>query len=179
MGEFVAGRSIQSRLGRLAYRLISGAPFRAESDAIRPSEWLLRRIPHDYFDAELASPIQRAAFRPTDRDVDGISLFREMHLSPKDLSSTGTKAPYVVGRIRASEIERIGLTLLPTPDPTQPPGHVSVPQLNTKSMKINKSESKEYQFALANVCTVAYLPKFLQTKQSTDRSAYCFAATAI
>lgn len=177
MGEPIGGRSIQSRITRFLYRLFRGAPFRIESDPIEPREWLLRRIPHMYFDARLQPPIQRAAFRPTANDIDGISLFREMFLSPKDLSKTGKKTPYVVARIRASTIADCGLTTIASPDPAQPPGHVSLPELSIQNMKKNKQKSKDYQFALAKNCPIAYQPKRKMEPKSSSRATHgnCFA----
>jgi hypothetical protein len=103
-------------------------------------------------------PVSEVAFRPTDEDFDGISLFREMFLSPRDLSAIGRKPPYAVTRIRASDVIDIGVSLDVTPDPKQPPGHVSVPELNTASRKEDRKRLLPYQVALAHRCSIAYDP---------------------
>lgn len=178
MGKPSDGRDLGSRLDRFIYRLLCGAPFRRDTDAIDPREWLLRRIPHAYLDRSASPPVSRAAFRPNSTDTDGISLFREMFLSPKRLSATGKKAPFLVVRLRASDVVGLGLSLDASPDSKQPPGHSHVPELTDAEMKRDKEQSKTYQFGLQFCCNVAYCPKILGdgTTLTTKTRNMCLAA---
>lgn len=167
MGELIGGRSVSSRVNRFFYRLVRGFWFRTEYDPIDPKEWLLRRTPSDYYNSSSDVPFTRVAFRPHRYDVDGISLFREMFVSPKDISATGWSAPYTVARIRAFRIMNAKLEIDASPDSRQPPGHASVPKLSIDEMECNKPQSKEYQSALAEMAVVAYDP--IKTKKSLFR----------
>ena len=166
MGKLIGGRSVSSRVNRFFYRLVRGFLFRTECDPIDPKEWLLRRTPSDYYNSSSDVPFTRVAFRPHRYDVDGISLFREMFVSPKDISATGRSAPYTVARIRALSINDAELKINATPDSRQPPGHSSIPKLSIDEMKSNKPQSKEYQFALAKLAVVAYDPIKLRKRRS-------------
>jgi len=167
VGELIGGRSVSSRVNRFFYRLVRGVLFRTEHEPIDPKEWLLRKVPSNSYDSSLDVPFTRVAFRPRDYDLDGISLFREMFVSPKDISATGMSAPYTVARIRALSMIIASLEIDASPDSSQPPGHASVPKLSIGKMKCNKPQSKEYQFALAEMAIVAYDPT--KTKKSLFR----------
>jgi hypothetical protein len=132
------------------------------------AEWLLRRVPDGnpaYFDPlQPAQPLQRIAFKPSPEDLDGISLFREMFVSPPVLSMTGRKPPYCVVRLRVRDVERIGLKVQPAPDDEQPAGHVVLPGLRhaEKPSSKEKEQSKTYQLLLRDA---VHLPSALVPRQ--------------
>lgn len=153
---------IRSRLGRLIYRLLHGEILRRESDPVRPREWLLRRVPSgnpSYFDRSLDVPLQALAFAPSkERDWDGLSFFRESFVSPRDLAMFATrKTPYVF-RLRAQDLIALELTLNPTPNPAQPPGHVSVPELGAEAKRRNKGKVAALQADLVPLALLAFDP---------------------
>jgi hypothetical protein len=106
---------------------------------IDPTETILRRIPgkSDYYNANLDLPIMAIAFRPREDDVDGISLFRERLVSRATLSNSGRRPPYVVAGLIASDILALGLTINPTADDHEIPGHVVIPELSGEAYKQN------------------------------------------
>lgn len=169
MAQFVGGRSLFSRIDRLLYRFFRGAFYRSESDPISPNEWLLRRVPNKWYDSSLEAPFERLAFRPNQLDDDGISLFREMFVSPKDISISGRKPPYTVARIRASSIKGLGLEITATPDPSQPPGHVSLPDLSLSERNNDSKKSKEFQFGLSRSAKIACDPMLRRNASSKPR----------
>ena len=173
--QIVDGRSLYSLINRLLYRLFRGAFYRSESDPILPNEWLLRRVSNQWYDSSLKSPFNRLAFRPYEHDGDGISLFREMFVSPKDISSSGGKPPYTVVRIRASSIKGLGLKIISTPDPSQPPGHVSLPDLSLSERNNDSIKSKELQFGLSWVAKIAYDPMLRRKVSSKPRANKTFS----
>lgn len=158
MGELAATLSC-GRLDRFIYRLVRGVPFRSERDAVGDAEWLLRKVPSgnaQYYDPSLQTPLQRIAFKPNKDDVDGISFFREMFVSPRRLGYEGRKPPYYVVRLRARQVAAIGLRILPLPDPDQPPGHLVLPGLCFKAKQT--AAEKELQVALRDIASLAFDP---------------------
>jgi hypothetical protein len=146
-----------SRLNRFVYRAARGVPFRAESDPLTPNEWLLRRIPNnaDYYKPAEPVPIQRVAFEPNKQDVDGLSFFREMFISPRELGlKTGRKPPYVVARIRLKDLQANNIKIRPAPDEEQPRGHVVAPEITYPARK----STKEAQRQLRDSARLAFDP---------------------
>jgi hypothetical protein len=146
-------------LSRFLYRLLHGAPFCTEARAVTPREWLLRRIPSNtqYYKRELAVPFQRVAFAPHESDTDGLSVFREMFVSPRYLAlKTGAKPPYIVARIRACDFTPLKLSLQPSPDPDprEPRGHTVIPELTYA----RRRATKDLQADLSEKAILAYDP---------------------
>lgn len=100
----------------------------SQHDPISDDEFLLRRVLRGDVDVNLPVPVQREGFRPTTRDIDGISLFRERFVSPSEVAN-GNKGPteYYVIRLRASDIRGLGLSILPDVKDDQLPGHSLIP----------------------------------------------------
>jgi len=70
------------------------------------------------------------AFEPAKDDADGISFFREDFVSKEHLASVSTHGNGVrVGRVLAKECTALSLSLKPAPDPSQPPGHLVIPEM--------------------------------------------------
>lgn len=124
-----------------------------ETSPVLPDEFVLRRIPRDRYDSSLADPIQRVAFEPhKTNDVDGLSLFRADFVTPQELSAAGPSAKgYVVARLRVKDILDLQLSLVPAPDPTQPPGHCLIPKLNSLFHKTQKQKARELELSLAQL----------------------------
>jgi hypothetical protein len=135
-----------SRLNRFVYRLARGVPFLSESDPLTPNEWLLRRIPNnaDYYKPAEPVPIQRVAFEPNKQDVDGLSFFREMFISPRELGlKTGRKPPYIVARVRLKDIEANNIKIHAAPDSEQPAGHAVAPEITYAARKATKEAQRQ------------------------------------
>ena len=74
-------------------------------------------------------PVQRVAFAPNQKDTDGISVFRELFITPERIASAGrSSAGYYVARLAVCELLKLGLTVVPDPRENQPPGHALVPE---------------------------------------------------
>jgi hypothetical protein len=85
----------------------------------------------DYYNPSLPTPMLALAFRPNKQDNDGISLYREFFLTVDRLAGSARKPAefYVVARFRAADLFAMGLSLLPTQEEGDLPGHVVVPEL--------------------------------------------------
>lgn len=130
-------------------------------DPVSLDEKLLRRVPAQWCNTSLPQPIQRVAFEPNESDMDGLSLFRELFITPEELAQTGRKpGTYFIGRLRASDVLELQLTIRPDPREDQPAGHVVIPELSFTEMKQRKSKSKELQNELAKLAgkDIAYKP---------------------
>ena len=116
-----------------------------QDDDIEVYEQLLRRIPNNpsFIDLTLRDPVQRAAFRPTNEDVDGISVYREMFISAEEIILVGTsRYGYFVARLPVEEILEEGLTIIPDPQTGGLPGHSLIPDI-----KIQDYDSPKGKFA--------------------------------
>jgi hypothetical protein len=119
-----------------------------------PSEEpILRKIPkaQGYFDPRKKPPIERGAFSPNAKDIDGISCFLERLMSIEllvEISAPRPPSEIVIVRLRAKDFYDLGLTLRRTFDPGDYPGHVIVPELNREDYENQKQRFKPLVFAL-------------------------------
>ena len=105
-----------------------------------------------YYREDLSSPIQKEVFRPTQRDIDGISVFREHFTTALDLVTKlpgERRAPseYLVLRIPVEAIRAMMLSVVPTPNEDTLPGHSEIPELNAQT---RKRQRRALQQVLAN-----------------------------
>jgi hypothetical protein len=130
---------------------------------IDPDEPILRRIHISQYKAGLPIPIQAGAFRPSTEDDDGLSFYREYHLSAVALARSGRKPAeeYVVVRYRARDLLGLGLTLEPTCNPDDLPGHVIIPELSKSKYHDNKAKCKEIHLRLATLGSKDLLTGFV------------------
>jgi hypothetical protein len=132
-----------------------------ERQPVADDEFILRRIHKNCITAGIEFPVQRVAFEPNSKDLDGISLYRLKIISTETLAFSGRQpgeyyiASLSVALLRSSEF---GLTIDPTlhPDPNQPRGHCSIRELNFSA----KKSSKALQIRLAELASrnVVYVP---------------------
>ena len=124
-----------------------------QQDPISSDEYVLRRISKDKlrYNPSLGEPITRLSFEPSKRDINGISVFRELFVSAETVAKAGRGVNgCCVARLRASDIIALGLTI--TPDPQDDlPGHALIPELSFQQVKNNKFKSKEIQHKLAKL----------------------------
>lgn len=131
----------------------------SEGDDLQPvaaDEFFYRRIHCSFVDAELPIPIQAAAFRPNPKDRTGLSVFRARFVEPAGTLTTVAeekRADYLVVRIHIQDLRRLGLSILPEPNPDGPPGHAVIPELSWDRYNADKKRSKEVQFELADIAS--------------------------
>lgn len=90
----------------------------ADDDPIEPGELLFRRIPasQPWYDP-LTGLIDEQAFRPISHDVDGLSVTRSRHTTPREVAATGRLGKrYYVAVLSARDVIENGLRVQPTPD---------------------------------------------------------------
>ena len=115
--------------------------------AVPSEEPILRKIPktQGYFDPRKKPPIERGAFSPNAKDIDGLSCFLERLMSIESLVELSAPRPpseIVIVRLRARDFYDLGLTLRRTFDPDDYPGHVIVPELNREDYENQKQRFK-------------------------------------
>jgi hypothetical protein len=78
-----------------------------EHQPVEESEFVYRRIPEKYYDPDVPVPIPALAFRPSQRDTTGISVFRARFLTPAQ-TLAGVEASkrnaYYVARLAVSAL---------------------------------------------------------------------------
>jgi len=138
----------------------SSAP--SDTDPVSSDEFILRRVLRRWYGPSKDPPVDRLAFRPTPRDVDGLSVFRANFLKPEKLDcdrATGNPGSYYVAQLRASDILALGLTIIPAPN-DELPGHALIPELKTGLSGDAKNRAKEKQYRLAKLASngIVYEP---------------------
>jgi hypothetical protein len=127
-----------------------------ERDPVDESEFVFRRIPRIYYDANLTIPVQREAFRPTDKDTTGLSVFRAQFAQPLD-TLTGVdpaKAKdYYVARLSVRDLRKLDLTVTPDPLADGPPGHAIIPELSWPAYQASKQSLKPILVELARLAS--------------------------
>jgi hypothetical protein len=114
-----------------------------ESSEVADEEILLRRVyPSDVTPCTAGTAGPRAVlasgFHPNEHDSDGISLFRAAFAQPEELRPRRPKAFFVV-KLRAGEVRKLGISVVPKPEADGPHGHVVLPEINYVSRKSDKS----------------------------------------
>lgn len=130
----MANKLDRGRRARLSLRsLVRGWPWFYETSPVFRNEVLLRTIPNSigYYTPPMGPwAVSLDAFDPKKNDSDGISLYREAFISPEELARINThKAGVRVGKVHVNDFHKLGLSVLSTPDPSGPPGHVSIPEM--------------------------------------------------
>lgn len=127
---------------------------------LSPDEYVLRRVftspENKLVNLGLPQPLSRGAFKPNKNDTLGISVFRELFVTPLRVAKKGTKGPncYYVVRLRVSDLRAAGFNAIPDPQTDQLPGHTLIPEINFTSLQNDKEQSKELQLKLANLVTL-------------------------
>jgi hypothetical protein len=123
-----------------------------EAAPVDADEFVLRRIHKSYFDSRLPLPIQPVAFKPTESDVDGLSVFRERFVSPAEVAAAGrTPGAYHVARLAVRDLQALRLTVVPSPG--ELPGHAVLAELNRAFYEQDRAGAKLLQAALAKLAS--------------------------
>ena len=116
---------------------------------------VLRLIHKTYYNADLPLPVQPEAFRPTDRDGDGLSVFLNEEATPEQALQAvpaQKRGFYYVARIPIKDLQQLGLSVRPSPI-EEAPGHALIPELNTEGYQQNRVVGKERQKKLAEIAS--------------------------
>ena len=127
-----------------------------QSDPVTSDEFVLRRIPNnkDWYESSLPEPVQRVAFQPSKRDTDGLSIFRQLFVTPAQLAQAGPNpAGYYVARLRVADLHDLGLSVIAAPQNNQPDGHAIIPELSYQAMKQDKQTARKIQRELAKLAS--------------------------
>ncbi len=138
-----------------------------EFDPVNERESLLRRIPNQpsHYDSKQHLPITRVAFEPSQKDTDGISVFRELFSSASQVAQ-GARTPNdcYVASIYARRFFSLDLSVVPDPDPNQPRGHALVREIHTKMDKKLRKELGKKLADIASENIVFSPPSIIQLK---------------
>jgi hypothetical protein len=91
-----------------------------EREPVDTEEHVYRRIHRDHYQPPAVLVL---AFRPNQNDATGISVFRERFVKPADILAPVDEAKrgnYYVARLAVRDLRRLGLTVVPEPDPNGP-----------------------------------------------------------
>jgi hypothetical protein len=127
-----------------------------EHDPVSEQESIYRRIAPLYFDANLSVGIQLQAFRPTSNDTNGLSVLRSAFARPEDTLASldpDKSKGYYVARLYVRDLHSLGLTVVPDPLPSGPPGHALIPELNVAAYRAHKVRWKQILIELARLAS--------------------------
>src|SRR5262249_24052481 len=111
-----------------------------------------------FYDASVPTLIRSEAFRPSHNDHTGLSVFRAAFVQPVDTLANieaGKRNEYHVARVAVQELRRLGLTVVPEPDPDGPLGQAVIPELSWQAYHADKQRLKQAQFELAKLASAA------------------------
>jgi hypothetical protein len=117
---------------------------------------LLRTVPKDKY--TLSSPIDVAltAFTPGNYDDDGLSVNFDDEITAEELVARSRKPEStIVVRIPESLFKSLGLTLVPTHDPGDSPGHAIIPELNRGRYDSSAAEKQAIKVIAAKLAQAA------------------------
>ncbi|MBX9790967.1 MAG: hypothetical protein K2Y37_18770 [Pirellulales bacterium] len=119
--------------------------------AIQDEEIILRRISlKSGWYLPSADSVNPAAFRPTDQDVSGLSLAREILESSENLAARGwIGCDYYVARIPVASLAAQGIQVVARPLPGFE-GHAEAPQLTAASRRNDKLETGKRMAIMAD-----------------------------
>jgi len=112
-------------------------PTADEADPIADDEILYRRVPvsKEWVDEH---GVSAEAFAPRKDDVTGLSVYRARFLRLEDAARGASKRGYYVIELRAGDLKREGIRLVPAPvDDT--PGHAEIPSLKYENPESDAS----------------------------------------
>ena len=100
------------------------------TEPVEDTELLYRRVSKVYYESGLSPE----AFRPTDQDVDGISLSREKYHSLEEAARGRPGKTYYVAVFRAGDLREAGIEIAPDPQPDIT-GHVLLTNMDYENRK--------------------------------------------
>jgi hypothetical protein len=126
-----------------------------EVPPIDPEELLLRRISRMFYpDPDHPKSPQWIAFRPTDKDLDGLSVGRRrlvVSIEQFSYAPDHTKQ-HCVAQVGASQVFSLGLSVVPKPIQGDR-SHAIIPEMNVRDYKADKAKKlkiQEWASRLAN-----------------------------
>jgi hypothetical protein len=123
-----------------------------DDEPVAAGERVLRIVLVSYVDLGLPQPISPQAFRPSSKDTDGLSVFRERFISPRDLALNSPKqGDCFIVRLSVADISNLKLTVIPDPQQGSLPGHSLIPELKTGATGKKKEEERELRVELARL----------------------------
>jgi hypothetical protein len=158
----VATRPSRGRRARFGLRaIIRGWPWYYETTEVFDGEILLRTVPNTIGYCNQAMEnwvINPLAFEPARDDSEGISLFRADFVTRKYLARINRHPMGVrVGQVRVRDCMALNLTLKPTPDASQPAGHVVIPEMpflpKSAATKVQKQHIRDLAQKLAQIAS--------------------------
>src|SRR5437879_4314924 len=127
-----------------------------EHEPVAETEFVYRRIHPNFYNPALRVAVLPEAFRPSRNDTTGLSVLRERFAQPQDTLANRDPAKvrgYYVARLSVRELRNLGLTVLPDPVASGPPGHAIIPELSWQAYDAEKKRLKQVQFDLAKLAS--------------------------
>jgi hypothetical protein len=127
---------------------------KGEDEPITPDELVVRCIWNFHYKPALAAPVVREAFEPRKDETDGISVYRLACLTSFEQAlgafAEDKRHQYAIALLPVSEIEKLGLTVVPAKI-ERVPGHAVIPELNIAAFLQDRAKSRGIQKELTAI----------------------------
>jgi hypothetical protein len=127
---------------------------KGEDEPIEADELVVRCIWTFHYKPALAAPVVREAFEPRKDETDGISVYRLACLTSSEQAleafAEDKRDRYAIAMLQVSEIEKLGLTVVPARI-ERVPGHAVIPELNITAFLQDRAKSRETQKELTAI----------------------------
>jgi len=122
-----------------------------QREPVEDDETLYRCVPArpDYYDPAQQPSLAPQAFRPVRSDVTGLSLCRAKFVTPAQAAAALRDPSYFVAVVRAGDLRKHGIEVVPAPLESGPPGHTEIPALRYETRRCDLQEG--WQRLLAQV----------------------------
>lgn len=119
------------------------------NEPITDDEILYRRIPTkpEYFNLDKDLQPSPLAFNPHENDVTGLSVYRAKYRTPQQVARNKAGKRFYVGFLRASDIRRHGMDVVPRPIPPDDIGHAEIPDLTHENRRSLRSRELKVDLA--------------------------------
>jgi hypothetical protein len=125
-----------------------------EASRAAAEEFVLRRIHRNHVDAGPPPVVGFTAFRPTMEDTNGLSVYRDQFISPREVASGGRKpGEYYVVRLPVRALHDLGLTVVGDEQADAPAGHALLPELSLDACQKDKVRLRAIQVRLAELAS--------------------------
>ncbi len=111
------------------------------SEPIDDDEILYRRVPAKppFWDPTATPPLSPEAFKPRVDDTSGLSLGRARYVTPEGEAGKGQGPGYHIAVVRAGDLRRLGLTVVPRPLEDDP-GHAEITEIRYDTRRTTEEE---------------------------------------
>lgn len=122
------------------------------SEPVEDDEILYRRVLEFHYSPS-NNHLSPHAFRPTERDKTGLSVYRAKYKSIEEASRGREGKAYFVAVLRAGDLRKAGIEVVPRPT-VDDPGHSELPSLTYDNRRSDAAEERQVMLSQKLRCGI-------------------------